>query len=69
MKLMAEREDLKFVTDIKPDADEEFKKFEGRYFSTPRRWVLRLLKQIRMLVLLQQSRLMLSLQPVTQSSK
>jgi len=26
LKLMAEREDLKFVTDIKPDADEEFKK-------------------------------------------
>jgi len=25
LKLMAEREDLKFVTDIKPDADEEFK--------------------------------------------
>ena len=37
LKLMAEREDLKFVTDIKPDADEEFKKFEGRYFSTPRK--------------------------------
>lgn len=36
-KLMAEREDLKFVTDIKPDADEEFKKFEGRYFSTPKK--------------------------------
>ena len=37
LKLMAEREDLKFVTDIKPDADEEFKKFEGRYFSTPKK--------------------------------
>ena len=34
---MAEREDLKFVTDIKPDADEEFVKFEGRYFSTPKK--------------------------------
>ncbi|WP_455098138.1 NAD(P)-dependent oxidoreductase, partial [Prevotella jejuni] len=37
LKLMSEREDLKFVTDIKPDADEEFKKFEGRYFSTPKK--------------------------------
>ena len=37
LKLMIEREDLKFVTDIKPDADEEFKKFEGRYFSTPKK--------------------------------
>ena len=37
LKLMADREDLKFVTDIKPDADEEFKKFEGRYFSTPKK--------------------------------
>lgn len=37
IKLMAEREDLKFVTDIKPDADEEFSKFEGRYFSTPKK--------------------------------
>ena len=37
LKLMAEREDLKFITDIKPDADEEFKKFEGRYFSTPKK--------------------------------
>lgn len=35
--LMAERTDLKFVTDIKPDADEEFSKFEGRYFSTPKK--------------------------------
>ena len=37
LKLMAEREDLKFVTDIKPDTDEEFKNFEGRYFSTPKK--------------------------------
>ena len=37
IKLMAEREDLKFVTDIKPDADAEFAKFEGRYFSTPKK--------------------------------
>ena len=37
IKLMTEREDLKFVTDVKPDADEEFQKFEGRYFSTPKK--------------------------------
>ena len=37
LKLMAEREDLKFITDIKPDADEEFLKFTGRYFSTPKK--------------------------------
>ena len=27
LKLFSEREDLKFITDIKPDADEEFAKF------------------------------------------
>ena len=37
LALMAERTDLKFVTDIKPDADEEFAKLEGRYFSTPKK--------------------------------
>ena len=37
LKLMAEREDLKFITDIIPDADEEFLKFTGRYFSTPKK--------------------------------
>ncbi|MBR1838864.1 MAG: 3-phosphoglycerate dehydrogenase [Bacteroidaceae bacterium] len=37
VRLLAEREDLRFVTDIKPDADAEFQKFEGRYFSTPKK--------------------------------
>ncbi len=37
IKLLAERTDLKFVTDIMPDADAEFKQFEGRYFSTPKK--------------------------------
>ena len=37
IKLLADRDDLKFVTDIKPDADEAFSKFEGRYFSTPKK--------------------------------
>jgi len=37
LKLMAEREDLKFVTDIKPDADADFAKLEGKYFSTPKK--------------------------------
>ena len=37
LKLMAERDDLKYITDIKPDADADFAKFEGRYFSTPKK--------------------------------
>ena len=37
LKLMADREDLKYITDIKPDADAEFAKFEGCYFSTPKK--------------------------------
>ena len=37
LKLMSERDDLKFITDIKPDADADFAKFEGRYFSTPKK--------------------------------
>lgn len=37
LKLLAEREDLKFITDIKPDADADFAKFESRYFSTPKK--------------------------------
>ena len=37
LKLMEERTDLKYVTDIKPDADADFAKFEGRYFSTPKK--------------------------------
>lgn len=37
LKLMSERDDLKFITDIKPEADADFAKFEGRYFSTPKK--------------------------------
>ena len=37
ISLMEERTDLKFVTDIMPDADLAFQKFEGRYFSTPKK--------------------------------
>ena len=37
IKLLQERLDLKFVTDIKPDADADFMQFEGRYFSTPKK--------------------------------
>ena len=37
LKLLAERQDLKFVTDIMPDANDDFKQFEGRYFSTPKK--------------------------------
>ena len=37
IQLLGERTDLKYVTDIKPDADAEFAQFEGRYFSTPKK--------------------------------
>ena len=37
LQLMCERTDLKFVTDIMPDADTEFKAYDGRYFSTPKK--------------------------------
>lgn len=37
ISLMQERADIKYITDIMPDADEEFKQFEGRYFSTPKK--------------------------------
>ncbi|MCR5013719.1 MAG: 3-phosphoglycerate dehydrogenase [Bacteroidales bacterium] len=37
LKLMAERTDIKYITDIMPDADAEFKAFEGRYFATPKK--------------------------------
>lgn len=37
LKLMEERTDLKYVTDIKPDADADFAKLEGRFFSTPKK--------------------------------
>ena len=37
LTLMEERQDLKFVTDIMPDANADFQKFEGRYFSTPKK--------------------------------
>ena len=37
LKLLDERADLKYITDIKPDADADFAKFEGRYFSTPKK--------------------------------
>lgn len=37
LMLMAERTDLKYISDIKPDADEEFAKFEGRYYATPKK--------------------------------
>ena len=38
IKLMEERADLKYITDIMPVANEEFaSKFPGRYFSTPKK--------------------------------
>jgi D-3-phosphoglycerate dehydrogenase / 2-oxoglutarate reductase len=38
LELMAQRTDLKYITDIKPDADAEFAaSFADRYFSTPKK--------------------------------
>lgn len=37
LAVMAERTDLKYITDIKTDADAEFAQFEDRYFSTPKK--------------------------------
>jgi len=37
VKLMQDRPDFKYVTDIMPVMDAEFRQFEGRYFSTPKK--------------------------------
>lgn len=37
LRLMREREDLKYIADIKPDLDAEFRQLEGRYFATPKK--------------------------------
>ena len=37
LEVMAERPDFKYVTDIAPAAAEEFAKFEGRFFATPKK--------------------------------
>ncbi len=37
LELMAERTDIKYVTDIAPATLEEFSKFEGRFFATPKK--------------------------------
>ena len=37
LALLDDRTDHKYITDIKPDADTEFQKLEGRYFSTPKK--------------------------------
>lgn len=37
LQLMETRNDLRYIADIKPDADAAFQKFEGRYFATPKK--------------------------------
>ena len=37
LEVMNERPDFKYATDIAPVAAEEFAKFEGRYFATPKK--------------------------------
>lgn len=67
--LMAKRTDLKFVTDIKPDADEEFSKFEAATSALPRRWALRQQRPMSTQALLPPSRSMLSSRMVILNSK
>lgn len=68
IKLLAERDDLKYITDIKPDADEEFRKFEGRYLQHLRRWVPRLLRLTSTQVLQLLSKSFPTSQQVTRNS-
>ncbi len=37
LKLMADRPDFKYISDIAPDNAAEFAQFEGRYFFTPKK--------------------------------
>ncbi len=37
LKLMNERSDFSYLTDVAPDAHEQFKKFEGRYIATDKK--------------------------------
>ena len=37
LQLMSERTDIKYITDIMPDAHDSFSAFEGRYFRTPKK--------------------------------
>lgn len=37
VKMLSEREDFKYITDIAPTNDEELKKFAPRYFATPKK--------------------------------
>lgn len=69
LKLLADRPDLKYITDIKPDADADFQKFEGRYFSTPKKMGAQTARQTSMPVSLPQSKSMLSSRMATPSSR
>lgn len=37
LHVMQKRTDIKYITDIMPDADADFRMFEGRYFATPKK--------------------------------
>lgn len=37
IQLMQDRPDFRYVTDIMPDADADFRQFENRYFATPKK--------------------------------
>lgn len=69
-KMMEERPDFKYITDIKPAIDADLAaKYPDRYFATPKRWVHRLPKQISMPVLLLQNKSWISFRMVTRSSE
>lgn len=51
LKLMADRPDFKYISDIAPDNAAEYAPFEGRYFFTPKKWEPRPKRLILMPVL------------------
>ena len=66
---MAERSDLKYVTDIMPEADADFRAFEGRYFSTPKKMGAQTAEANINAGWLQPGRLQLSSRTVARNSK
>ena len=69
LKLMAEREDLKFVTDIMPDANDEFQSSRVVTSRPRRRWVPRLPRPTSMPVSLPPSRSTPSSRTATPNSR
>lgn len=67
-KMLEERPDFKYITDIKPAIDADLAaKYPDRYFGTPKKMVPRLLKRISMQVSQLPNRLLTSCRTVTRS--